>query len=109
MLDLNRKVIFTHPHKCAGTTVEGLFGWHPSKCKGENKSVCLAQFPKWKHATFDKHLEELNLIGEDALRYLRFLVSETRGIEPFHGISTERLLLSANIKRLTQIKKCLKI
>lgn len=72
MLDLNRKVIFTHPHKCAGTTVEGLFGWHPSKCKGENKSVYLAQFPKWKHATFDKHLEELNLIGEDALRYFAF-------------------------------------
>jgi hypothetical protein len=30
MYDLNRKIIFTHPPKCAGTTIEMYFGWHPN-------------------------------------------------------------------------------
>lgn len=72
MIDLTRKLIFTHPPKCAGTTIEGLFGWHLSKCMGENKLFCSADYPKWKHATFDEHLSHLQSIGEDHSRYFVF-------------------------------------
>ena len=72
MLDLNRKVIFTHPPKCAGTTVEGLFGWHPSKYKGEDSRAYFEYFRKWKHASLENHLAELHLMGEDASNYFVF-------------------------------------
>lgn len=72
MFDLTRKVIFTHPPKCAGTTVEGLFGWHPSKYKGEDSRAYFEYFHKWKHASLEKHLAELHLMGEDASNYFVF-------------------------------------
>lgn len=72
MFDLSRKIIFTHPQKCAGTTVEGLFGWHPSMCEGGNEPSYIKFFSTWKHASLDNHLNELSLLGEDPLKYFVF-------------------------------------
>lgn len=72
MFDLSRKIIFTHPQKCAGTTIEGLFGWNPPKYKGTDRPKYIEYFNKWKHASLDEHLNELRLIGEDTLNYFIF-------------------------------------
>jgi hypothetical protein len=72
MFDLSRKIVFTHPKKCAGTTIEVLFGWHPSECKNKNKSVYLKQFTKWKHASLDEHLNMLQILNEDISKYFVF-------------------------------------
>ena len=72
MFDLSRKIIFTHPQKCAGTTIEGLFGWNPPKYKGTDRPKYIEYFNKWKHASLDEHLNELRLIGEDTSNYFIF-------------------------------------
>ena len=72
MFDLSRKIIFTHPQKCAGTSVEGLFGWLPKQQEPNNKPEYLEYFRKWKHASLDEHLNELRLIGEDTSSYFIF-------------------------------------
>lgn len=72
MFCLNRKIIFTHPPKCAGTTIEGLFEWAPSKHKETNEPKYIEYFNKWKHASLDEHLNELKSIGEDVSSYFIF-------------------------------------
>jgi len=72
MFDISRKIIFTHPPKCGGTTIEGLFGWYPSTHKEGDTAEYLEYFRKWKHASLDIHLNELRLMGEDASKYFVF-------------------------------------
>jgi hypothetical protein len=57
MLDINKKVIFTHPEKCGGTTVEALFGWHP-KFSLDKSLEYRRSFQLWKHASLDLHIIE---------------------------------------------------
>lgn len=72
MFDVFRKIIFTHPPKCAGTSIEGLFGWHPSTHKDADRIAYLEYFRKWKHASLDNHLNELLLMRQDISKYFVF-------------------------------------
>jgi hypothetical protein len=72
MFDVFRKIIFTHPPKCGGTSIEGLFGWHPSTHNDTDKLAYLEYFKKWKHASLNEHLNELQSIGEDISSYFIF-------------------------------------
>jgi len=72
MLDISRKIIFTHPPKCAGTTIEGLFGWHPAANKEGDRAEYLKYFLKWKHASLDDHLYELLSMRQDISKYFVF-------------------------------------
>jgi hypothetical protein len=62
MIDLTRKVIFTHPHKCGGTTIEALFGWHPSTSSDQSSEYGY-YFRSWKHASLDLHIRNVNQNG----------------------------------------------
>jgi chondroitin 4-sulfotransferase 11 len=72
MIDLSRKIIFTHPKKCAGTTIEGWFGMHPSNQKDADKEAFSNNFRKIKHASLDEHFDILQSFNEDASKYFVF-------------------------------------
>jgi hypothetical protein len=52
MYDLTKKIIFTHPHKCGGTSIEDLLGF----LKLRDKFPSIRPF---KHATLSTHIEKL--------------------------------------------------
>lgn len=52
MYDINKKIIFTHPPKCGGTSIEELFGF--LKLREKYKHI-----HKFKHASLKDHIEEL--------------------------------------------------
>lgn len=67
MYDLKRKLIFTHPAKCAGTSIERAFGWHHSKNP---------DFESWKHKSLTDHILQVESLGYLAADFLK--VSCTR-------------------------------
>jgi hypothetical protein len=71
MLDLKRKIIFTHPKKCAGTSIEHLFGWLPCTKKTPTKEY-RDQFVKEKHTSLDAHLERVRDENLDASDFFIF-------------------------------------
>ena len=52
MYDLNKKIIFTHPPKCAGTTIEDLFDWIPK----ESDTQGIANYKKIRHSSLEEHI-----------------------------------------------------
>jgi hypothetical protein len=58
MIDFDKKIIFTHYPKCAGTTIEAAFNWHPScfKKKSKEKRNATIVFKKFKHASLEQHI-----------------------------------------------------
>ena len=67
MYDLERQIIFTHPPKTGGTTVEAAFSWHPNYHRdlGEDYDV----FSKFKHSSLSDHI---NVLAEQNLNYKDF-------------------------------------
>jgi hypothetical protein len=91
MYDLEKKVIFTHPPKCAGTTIEVAFKWHPSQYLNTPASLDPNQpvsaspakvqglscsekhiFIKYKHASLEEHISCLNYFDIDHSEFFKF-------------------------------------
>lgn len=62
MYDLKRKVIFTHPAKCAGSALEIAFGWQHSK----NPDL-----ESWKHKSLTDHILQVESLGYLAADFLK--------------------------------------
>lgn len=52
MYDVNKKIIFTHPHKCGGTSIEELLGFLKLREKHPHVN-------RFKHASLEAHFSEL--------------------------------------------------
>ena len=63
MIDLDKKIIFTHHPKCGGTTIEAAFGWHPREKRIREKKIVESDYIDWfsniKHAFLEAHVEIL--------------------------------------------------
>lgn len=72
MIDLDRKIIFTHPPKTGGTTVESAFRWHPKYVPDSPRHLTF--FRNFKHASLERHVryaeENLGLRGEDFFKFV---------------------------------------
>ena len=76
MIDLDKKIIFTHHPKCGGTTIEAAFGWHPREKRIVEKEKFdlnyVDFFKKFKHAFLEAHMEILkdkNLNYKDFFKF----------------------------------------
>ena len=67
MYDLNKKIIFTHPPKCAGTTIEDLFDWIPK----ESDTQGIANYKKIRHSSLEEHIETVTTLGENASMFYK--------------------------------------
>lgn len=67
MYDLNKKIIFTHPPKCAGTSIEDLFGW-----RDLTSEYAIRKFRRIRHASLKTHVDELVSLNEDVSDYFKF-------------------------------------
>lgn len=83
MYDLDKRVIFTHFPKTAGTTIEAAFGWHPAPYFAKNSHLNEKEreayrklFSHFKHNTLANHI----------------LAIQDKGIDPddFYKITTVR-------------------
>lgn len=72
MIDLNRKIIFTHPQKCGGTTIEAGFGWHPNYVSPEKRLEHTTFFKKFKHASLTEHIKHIELLGHTKNQFFKF-------------------------------------
>lgn len=63
MYDIDRKIIFTHPPKRAGTTVEMYFGWHPTTMEKTASPEDVKEFKRLKHATLEYQINEIADLG----------------------------------------------
>jgi hypothetical protein len=71
MFDLNRKIIFTHPQKCGGTTIEAAFGWHPTSSPNKSEEY-INLFRKFKHASLTQHVEHIESLGYSKNEFFKF-------------------------------------
>ena len=71
MFDLNRKIIFTHPHKCGGTSIEFSFGWHPKSILNK-KDEYIIFFKQFKHSSLTKHIEYIESLGYSKDEFFKF-------------------------------------
>jgi hypothetical protein len=72
MIDIDRKIIFTHPQKTGGTTIESAFRWHP-KYKSLNHRESYKQFfRQMKHASLSYYICLLNQLGYDYRDFFKF-------------------------------------
>ena len=69
MYDLDRKIIFTHPPKCAGTTIEDIFGWRPGQGDEENK---IKEYIEIKHWSLQDHVVFIQNLGLDPSGFFKF-------------------------------------
>ena len=76
MIDLDKKIIFTHHPKCGGTTIEAAFGWHPREKRIREKKIVESDYIDWfsniKHAFLEAHMEILkdkNLNYKDFFKF----------------------------------------
>lgn len=83
MFDISKKIIFTHPPKCGGTSIEYALGALPKNyveahnteiIRKGNSARCMSVIPNvpFKHESLDKHIKKLNELGEDRLNYFVF-------------------------------------
>lgn len=70
MYDLNRKIIFTHPPKCAGTTIEDVFGWRPTPEQATSEE--LAHYRKHRHSSLESHINNVRELGFDPSMFFKF-------------------------------------
>ena len=61
MIDVERKIIFTHPQKCGGTTIEAAFGW---------RDECV--YDKIKHASLTEQIELVESLGHKSTDFFKF-------------------------------------
>jgi hypothetical protein len=70
MLDFRRKIIFTHPPKCGGTSIEAAFGWHPKYNPNSNEYTKF--FQAFKHASLTEHIEHIESLGYSKDEFFKF-------------------------------------
>lgn len=70
MYDLNRKIIFTHPPKCAGTTIEDVFSWRPTPDQATSEE--LAYYRKHRHSSLESHINSVRELGIDCSKFFKF-------------------------------------
>ena len=71
MIDLNRKIIFTHFPKCGGTTIEVAFYWSP-KVKQNKTEAYHELFKKFKHANLTEHILHIESLGYNKNEFFKF-------------------------------------
>jgi hypothetical protein len=71
MFDLNRKIIFTHPPKCGGTSIEAAFDWHP-KFNSDKSREYTNFFQIFKHAGLTQHIEHIESLGYTKDEFFKF-------------------------------------
>jgi hypothetical protein len=63
VIDIEKKIIFTHPPKCGGTTIEGAFKWHPNYVCLKTNPDYVNYFKQFKHGNLKKHIEYIESLG----------------------------------------------
>ena len=75
MIDLQKKIIFIHPRKTGGTTIESAFGWHPRCYRNETKKEKDPKqtwFLKFKHASLTQHINTIESLGYKESDFFKF-------------------------------------
>jgi hypothetical protein len=72
MIDLERKIIFMHPPKTGGTTIESAFKWHPNY-KPKNDLEYVKFFKKFKHSSLAEHIEHIQTLGFLENQFFKFV------------------------------------
>jgi hypothetical protein len=72
MIDVKRKIIFTHPQKCGGTTIEAAFGWHPNTAIVDDPISYTEYFRKLKHASLTEQIELVESLGYESTDFFKF-------------------------------------
>jgi chondroitin 4-sulfotransferase 11 len=67
MYDLNKKIIFTHPPKCGGTSIEEMLGFLKLREK-------YPQVHKFKHGSLKMHVDKIKTFGLDPGEFFKFSV-----------------------------------
>lgn len=67
MYDLNKKIIFTHPPKCGGTSIEDLLGFLQLREKYPNINV-------FKHGSLEMHVSKIKTKGFNQNDFLKFSI-----------------------------------
>ena len=67
MYDINKKVIFTHPHKCGGTSIEELLGF--LKLREKYQKV-----HDFKHGSLEFHINEITAKGFGPEDFFKFSI-----------------------------------
>jgi hypothetical protein len=72
MVDFERKIIFTHPQKCGGTTIEGAFKWHPNYVDLKNNPGYEIFFKNYKHASLTQQIQLVESKGYSHKDFFKF-------------------------------------
>jgi hypothetical protein len=72
MIDIERKIIFTHPQKTGGTTIESAFGWHPKDKPLNYRDSYRNFFLQIKHSSLSYHIYLLNKSEHDYRDFFKF-------------------------------------
>jgi hypothetical protein len=72
MVDFDRKIIFTHPQKCGGTTIEGSFKWHPNYVSLKENPEYIDFFKRFKHAGLTAHINYIEELGYSEKQFFKF-------------------------------------
>lgn len=67
MYDLDKKIIFTHPHKCGGTSIEELLGFLSLREKYPNIHI-------FKHGSLKMHFDKIKSKGLDPSAFFKFSI-----------------------------------
>lgn len=67
MYDLDKKIIFTHPPKCGGTSIEDMFGF--LKLRNENPHIDV-----FKHGSLEMHIDKVKTKGFDPNVFFKFSI-----------------------------------
>jgi hypothetical protein len=67
MYDLDKKIIFTHPHKCGGTSIESILGFLSLREKNPGIHA-------FKHGSLEMHIDKIKLKGLDPSTFFKFSI-----------------------------------
>jgi len=73
MIDFEKKIIFIHPPKTGGTTIESSFKWHPKYYPSlEGKAEYKKFFIRFKHAHLDEQINYVETLGYKENSFFKF-------------------------------------